>query len=224
MVVQPFIDYANPAAVNLLQANIDVRHVVYTKLRCGDLEDATSFKQWLIDLRSMMEYRPTEDWKLSIHATSTHTEIVLQDVIHIAKRYDDPYAEMASAGPIFDKFPDEALPIDTWKADSITHTYPPLEYSDYYFEAALHQLKKLQIITQDQKSYIHGVARLYQLLVNLHYFPSINTSLYMNIANGLLEIVGLRGVEHGIKDFVAMRLQPSNYQRYFHDEVMQRNP
>lgn len=128
---QPLINYANSAEVNLLQANINVRHAVYTKLKRDDLEDATSFKQWLVDLRSMIEYRPTEDWKLSIHATSTHTEIVLQDVMLIAKTYDDPYAKMTSAGPIFDGFPDEALPVDVREAGSITHIYPPLEYSEF---------------------------------------------------------------------------------------------
>lgn len=219
---QPTIDYTNATAVNLLLANISVRQALYDTLREGGIEDAVSFRQWLIDLRSMMEYRPTEEWKLSVHATTTHTDIVLQDVIPIAKLYDDPYSpQSASAGPVFDNIPREALPIDVRDGGCITHTYPSLDYCDYYFEAALRQLNKLQTIANDQKSYIHSVAHLYQLLVNLHYFPSINTSLYMNIANGLLELVGLQGVEHGIKDFVAMRLQPSNYQQYFHDEVMQ---
>ena len=220
---QPHINYENPAEVNLLQVNIDIRHEVYKTI--GDVVsmDAKDFQKWLESLRYKMQYRPTEEWKLAIHATTTHTDVVLQDIIPIAKEYDDPYALSLSSGPIFNGFPKEALPIDEVEGDFIKHTYPSLEFSGLYFDAVLYQIRSLHNERHSTDSYIRGVANLYQLLINLHYFPSINTSLYMNIANGLLEVANIKGVDHGIKDFVAMRLQPKNYQDYFRLEVLRRN-
>jgi hypothetical protein len=72
----------------------------------------------------------------------------------------------------------------------------------------------------NQEEYVHKVARFFQLLINLHLFAAVNVSLYMNMADGLLEIAGLRGIEHGMVDFVAFRLQPDSFERYFYDIVM----
>lgn len=220
---QPHIRYENPAEVNLLQINIDIRHEVYRTLGDVVFMNARDFQKWLESLRYKMQYRPTEEWKLEVHATTTHTDVVIQDIMPIAKEYNDPYALSLSSGPLFDGFPKAALPIDEVEGDFIKHTYPSLEFSELYFNAALGQIKNLYNERHDRDPYIRGVANVYQLLINLHYFPSINTSLYMNIANGLLEVADIRGVDHGIKDFVAMRLQPKNYQDYFHLEVLRRN-
>jgi len=220
---QPSIDYSNKGELNLLLVNINIRTDIYITLQNDIPKNVADFQNWIISLRSKMEYRPTEEWKLDIHATTTHTDIVKQDVIRIAREYEDPYAKGIVAGPVFTEFPDAAQPKDEADGEYIRHTYPSLEYKDIYFEAAHLQLLNLLSSRHTKQSYIYGVALLYQLLINLHYFPSINTSLYMNIVNGLLEIAGIKGVDHGIKDFVAMRLQPNNYQRYFYDEVIVRN-
>lgn len=220
---QPYIDYGNQGEVDLLLVNINIRNQIYTTLQNNVPKSTADFQKWIIYLRSKMEYRPTEEWKLDIHATTTHTDIIKQDVIRVAREYNDPYAKEIVGGPVFTDFPDEAQPKDEVDGEYIRHTYPSLEYKDIYFEAAHLQLLDLLNSAHTKQSYIHGIAYLYQLLINLHYFPSINTSLYMNISNGLLEIAGIKGIDHGIKDFVAMRLQPNNYKKYFYNEVMTGN-
>lgn len=220
---QPHIDYSNQSELNLLLMNIYVRAEIYAAFQNDVPKSTADFQKWIVSLRSKMEYRPTEKWRLEVHATTTHTDIVKQDVVRIAREFNDPYARGIAAGPIFTGFPDAAQPKDDVDGEYIRHTYPSFEYKDIYFEAAHLQLLDLLNGKHTKKSYIHGIALLYQLLINLHYFPSINTSLYMNIANGLLEIAGMKGVDHGIKDFVAMRLQENNYKEYFYNEVMARN-
>lgn len=220
---QPCTDYENLAEINLLQVNIDVRQEFYKTINNVLSMDVSNFQEWIESLRYKMQYRPTEEWKHAIHATTTHTDVVAHDVMSVAREYDDPYAFAFKSGPIFDGFPKNALPVDEIEGKLIKHTYPSLEFSELYFKASLEQLKNLLHDAHDTKTYIYGVAHLYQLLINLHYFPSINTSLYMNIANGLLEVAGIKGVDHGIKDFVAMRLQPKNYQAYFYTEILRSN-
>lgn len=219
---QPEINYKEQYEVDLLWANIDVRHKIYSTFASRIPSNLTEFKTWIESLHSIMEYRPTEAWKLDVHATTTHTQVVLQDVSQLAKEFNDSYGNGVT-GPVFAGFPVESLPVDEIEGALIRHTYPSLEYKDVYMEAAYLQLVDLLCKSHTKRSYIYGVAYFYQILINLHYFPSINTSLYMNIANGLLEIAGINGIEHGIKDFVAMRLQPDTYGAYFYQEIAGRD-
>ena len=216
---QPRINYQNSKERKYLKVNFEVRRMIYESFKSGVAMDVPQFETWLKDLRDIMSYRFTEEWKLDVHATRTHTKIVNELVVPIANELNDPYDGIETKGPVFELFPIESLPTDERDGSYIVHTYPSLEHAHVYFDEALKTLQGLLSQSYSEREYIFQVAYFYQVLINLHYFPSINTSLYMNIANALLEIVGIGGVGHGIKDFVAMRLQPINYQHFFYDEV-----
>ena len=217
---QSAVDYNNPEEVSYLQSSINTRRKFYSGLLGIGAMDVTAFCQWLEQLRRAIAYRPTNEWLHQRFATTAHSEVVQAEVLPIAQKYNDPYARGEARGPTFPHFPKSALPYDIVETGKIDHHYPTLNYSDLYLSAALETLKKLLSTDLDKEAYIFAVAYFYQLLINLHYFAAMNASLYMNMANGLLEIAGVKGIENGIIDFVALRLQPDNFEKFFYDEVM----
>lgn len=52
-------------------------------------------------------------------------------------------------------------------------------------------------------------------------FTRVNQSLFMNMVNGMLEVRGLKPVEHGMLDFTAQRFssQPEKFNQHFREEV-----
>lgn len=64
------------------------------------------------------------------------------------------------------------------------------------------------------------IARQYQYASIARPFDQINNSLFMNLANMQVKLLGLRGVTHQEMDIVAQRLQPDNFSRYFTDQVV----
>jgi hypothetical protein len=214
--------YKTPGERKYLLAHLDTRRAFYEALTDVDHMNLDEFRNWLDVLRALLEYRKSESALHEKSITDKHTKIVTEQVVPLAKKYDDPYFTGDSQGPVFDGLPSESLPYDEKRGDLVYHHYPSLEYADIYLEKALEELKTLLHTDAfaDQKEYVHKVARFFQLLINLHLFAAVNASLYMNMADGLLEIAGLRGIEHGLTDFVAFRLQPDSFERYFYDIVM----
>jgi len=77
----------------------------------------------------------------------------------------------------------------------------------------------LKIDRQVDGKTLEIIASYYQYGINMHMFENVNQSLFTNQANAMLKLLGLKPIEHGILDFVAMRLQPKNFLNYFIDEV-----
>lgn len=215
--------YKTPGERKYLLAHLDCRRAFYEGLT--DVEHMTldDFRNWLDVLRALLEYRKSESALHEKSVTDKHTKIVTEQVMPIAKKYHDPYYENKANGPVFEALPKASLPYDERRGELIYHHYPSLDYADEYLQMALDELKILLRTDAfaDQQEYVHKVARFFQILINLHLFAAVNASLYMNMADGLLEIVGLRGIEHGIADFVAFRLQPESFEHYFYDIVME---
>jgi hypothetical protein len=219
---QPTMDYAEPAEVTYLSANIDVRTKFYNGLQQIDPMGLSDFGPWLVELRHAMEYRFIEEWLHHKFSTSGHTAVVKGHVLDISKQYHDPYSESLSKRPFLPGIRPKMLPRDDIVGENIVHHYPKLDCTDAYLTQALASLKKIsKTMPIGGELYVKEVANFIQYLVNLHLFAGINNSLYMNMANGLLEVATIPGIEHSIIDFVAMRLQPENFQQYFFELVKQ---
>ncbi len=217
---QPKVNYDDSEEVTYLQNSIIVRRAFYMGLEKVNNMTLSQFQEWLENLRRTLEYRPVDEWLHQRFATHAHTIIVEEEVIPLAQEYGDIYKPNGISGPQFAGFPKNALPYDETENDQIIHHYPKLDVKDYYLNSALISLKIIMKKQLNEKEYIYEIAKFYQLLINLHYFAAMNASLYMNLANGLLEIAGIPGIENGIIDFVALRLQPENFAKYFYDEVV----
>jgi hypothetical protein len=220
---QAVINYANATEAAYLRASLAVRRQFYADLSDVGTMDAEQFCQWLDVLRKLTCYKTTAKWlHEQFGPTAAHDVVAKELVIPLARRYGDPYDPEACSGPQFASLPEAALPYDRLVDGVIVHYYPQLVHTQAYITAATSVLRKL--LTMDSETnevaYISAVADFYQLLTNLHYFAGINASLYMNFANGLLELIGLQGMPHGAIDFAALRLQPKTFHRYFYDEVM----
>ncbi len=214
--------YKTPQEHKYLLAHLDARRAFYDGLLDVPSMELADFRLWLETLRCLLEYRKQESTLHEKSVTDKHTEIVREQVIPLAKKYHDPYATGAASGPVFAGFPKASLPYDETKDGRIYHHYPSLDYTDEYLGEALDTLKEAlrEDEIDDREAYIRHIAYFFQVLINLHLFAAVNSSLYMNLCDGLLEIGGLEGVEHGILDFVAFRFQPETFQDYFYDSVI----
>lgn len=219
---QAHVDYNNPLEMKYLEANLRVRSKFYAELPEVLEMDISEFRQWIESLHEAMRYQYTYTG-IFPRFTDTHTPIVKLEVIPLAEEYNDPYFTLETQGPNFLELPRGAQPRDVLVGEIIYHHYPGLEYAEEYLNVILKSLKEILGFRLTRGQYVRKVAHIYQLLTNLHLFVNINSSLYMNITNGLLEIAGIKGIEHGILDFVGMRLQPENFQAYFFDELKEAN-
>jgi hypothetical protein len=214
--------YKTPEERKYLLAHLDTRRAFYEGLADVEQMSLEDFRNWLEVLRALLEYRNSESALHEKSITDKHTKIVAQEIMPLAQKYGDPYFSGVLQGPVFEGLPKASLPYDEERDGLVYHHYPSLDYADDYLQHALDTLKSLLRTDAfaNQEEYVHKVARFFQLLINLHLFAAVNVSLYMNMADGLLEIAGLRGIEHGMVDFVAFRLQPDSFERYFYDIVM----
>ncbi len=219
------MDYGNDAEVSYIEANLRLRNKFYHDIPKVMEMNVDSFAAWLAALHECIAYKYAYPGEFPLpRDVTTHTIIIKNEVTPLAKKYNDPYASGATKGPVFDGFPADALPTDTVDGPNIVHHYPVQKYSSLYLREAHATLKQLTNTTETGgEMYVQKVAYLLQVLVNLHLFVNINMSLYMNIANAMLDIGGIAGMEHGILDFVAMRLQPVAFHAYFVDELHRLN-
>jgi hypothetical protein len=173
---------------------------------------------WFKEIRGVMNYKEGggELHSSYLKPSTGHTKIVFGDVITIAEKYGDPYPEH-SDGPKFADIPDGGQPSDLFVSPlRIDHYYPHPKYFPQYVRISLDALKKIV----RGRGGVSDIAFFYQITLNAHLFEVINNSLLMNIVNYLLRERGFRGIEHGILDFVAYRLAPKNFAKYFREEVL----
>jgi|GEM_PF-2417849 len=220
---QSTINLTDARAVRYIEANIRIRRRLYHEIP-GVLEMGMGdFESWLRDLHSDMTYKATYEGNFPRNVP-THTVIVNAEVKPIAEQYGDPYFTGEANGPKFKGIPPYMLPRDEKEGGLISHYYPLLEYKTFYLKAAHNVF--CDIVTHPIvgcDDYFKKVAYLFQILINLHLFVNVNNSLYMNIVNAFLEIAGTNGIEHGILDFVGMRLQPDRFSEYFLDQINHRS-
>ena len=117
------------------------------------------------------------------------------------------------------------LPKDVWQNDAVVyHHYPNPKYIHQYLSMLKKILQKITGYTDCSGNILlSSIALYYQYAINTHLFENINQSLFANQMNALLQLFGYNPIEHGILDFVAMRLQPENFVTYFIDEVKRVN-
>jgi len=197
-----------------INATLKTRRLIIQGLTANDFDSTDSFVKWLSDLHRMQSYKGKAG-KLNCNRkliSHNHSSIIRGDVIKLAVNYGDPYASGKTAGPALKNVPESALPVDVeLSIGELYHYYPRREYFGHYYEELYRMYKLIRRARATSLSYVvESIAKFYQVVANLHMFEQVNNSLYMNITNALLEYYGVNGIEHGILDFVAMRLSPSN--------------
>lgn len=67
----------------------------------------------------------------------------------------------------------------------------------------------------DTDRVLEMIALQYQYGANARPFAQINNSLFMQLANAQVKLLGLKGMTHGDMDIAAQRMQPQTFARYF---------
>lgn len=71
------------------------------------------------------------------------------------------------------------------------------------------------IISKDVTEIVDLIAKQYQYLAVARPFRHINNSIFMNLANAQLKLVGLNGISHDELDIAAQRMQQDEFVYYF---------
>lgn len=212
-----------------IEANLETRELVVSRVLGSSFRSVKSFIGWVFELHRLQSYKgnPEELHRDDHLLSQNHTEVIRGDVVLIARHYRDPYAFGKTHGPGITGIPATALPYDRELSyEAIYHFYPSREYFGYYYEELHRLFRAIQRHSTrgDNRDFLEVVARFYQVAANLHMFERVNNSLYMNLVNTVLGLRGISGIEHGILDFVAMRLSSPAFVQYFADEVQRVNP
>ena len=93
------------------------------------------------------------------------------------------------------------------------------EYMKQAYKAGHNVALTIDVNYHDTETALAYVAQQYQYLVTLRPFRNINNSLFMDLANAQLKLLGFNGVSHGYMDLVAQRVAPENFVKYFSDRV-----
>lgn len=207
---QPKPDLASKEQFRLIKSSINHEKAFLSGLKNRSFINVRS---WLIKLHKIQAYKGKEGKTLTARRVSRgeHSQIVKLAVLPLAKKYHDPYTNKGTQIVNLPGINPAGLPMDIWKNKQVIHYYPSPKYFDEYLQM---MKKKLE-----EKTTIKSIANYYQYGINMHMFENINQSLFANQANAMLKLLGLKPIEHGIIDFVAMRLQPKNFADYFIDEV-----
>jgi hypothetical protein len=188
------------------------------------------FLSWFTALHKKQTFTPGMSGKiLTIQITNqrAHTPMVIDDVVKKALLYGDKYRPLGTRTLFLPGIARDGLPKDVWVNKSVAHVYPhPRYYPDYLHMINLtltHAVKRVhRRLPLNRK--LENFARFYQYCVNARMFIKTNHSLALNVCNTLLRELGLKGIESGIIDFVAMRLSPKNFARFFIEEAHRVNP
>lgn len=182
-----------------------------------------NYKKWIIELHQRQTYTKDKPQLLSKIRISQgeHSRIAVDAVVPLARKYNDPYINQGTQILYLPKIDKQALPVDKWQNEKqVFHYYPDPRFLDQYFQVMKEILTEIVTdLSSPSKKSLVKVALYYQYAINPHMFENINQSLFANQMNALLQVFGFRPINHGILDFVAMRLQPDNFIRYFIDEV-----
>ncbi|OGY06972.1 MAG: hypothetical protein A3D24_01470 [Candidatus Blackburnbacteria bacterium RIFCSPHIGHO2_02_FULL_39_13] len=224
---QPVPDLTNATQRQLIEATINQQKSFLRGLDSGEFNE--DFLLWLQKLHKLQAYKG-EGGKFSrgvAISEGSHTNIVKNEVMPIAQKYSDPYSIKTDLqSPRLPGISDSALPTDQWTSRGIVvHYYPDTRYNFQYSKQMRTTLEQIgealpKGATEDTISLI---SQYYQYGINSRMFEQVNQTLFANQVNAMLQRLGLNPVEHGILDFVAMRLQPENFNKYFIDEVRRAN-
>lgn len=187
-----------------------------------------NLKEWLTKLHKNQAYIGNGGQILSKIRISMgeHTQIVKGAILTLAQKYGDPYTNADTQTVYLPGIDPKGCPMDKWEnKNKVIHYYPDPKYFDQYLGVMKNKLKKFILNTAGayDKEILVIIANYYQYAINMHLFEGINQSLFANQINAMLKQIGLKPIEHGILDFVAMRLQPKNFAKYFIDEVKRVN-
>lgn len=105
------------------------------------------------------------------------------------------------------------------------YVYPPTNAVRQAFRSAQSHLATLLGLGADAPAerIVQEIGQTYYYWMFSHPFGDLNHSLFMNAANALLELHGLKGIEHGIIDFATLGLSPKTFTAYFQAEVARQN-
>lgn len=182
-----------------------------------------SLRKWLIRLHRKQSYFGEKAQILRERRVSRgeHTQVVIGSILSLAQKYNDSYTNKGTQMIHLPGIDPNSYPMDKWKNNQVIHFYPDPKYFDQYLKIMKSKLEQF-VLKMDRKvdqGILEIIASYYQYGVNMHMFENVNQSLFANQANAMLKLLGLKPIEHGIIDFVAMRLQPENFKKYFIDEV-----
>lgn len=187
------------------------------------------FFSWLVAIHKKNTYAPAKGGKIitkQIINVGRHTPIVADDVVRLARKYNDPYMPIGEQRLVLDGIREKGLPMDTWSNGIVTHAYPDPQYLDDYIHMMNTTFTSVACGLSEPlpvRTKLTQLALFSQYGINPRMFVKTNHALMLTICNTVLREMKLRGIESGILDFVAMRLRPSNFAKYFIDEVRRVN-
>lgn len=187
-----------------------------------------NFDNWINKLHKIQAYKGEggKMRKTDLPPTDTHTQIVKIELPILARKYKDPYkmqgTQIVHLRGIKEKYSSK----DEWKNGILYHTYPCGRYRAPYMKMMRKHLYDAIFKGQSvsHRAFVYRIARFYQVASCARMFKNVNHSLFFNMANSLLEVRGFKPIEQGILDFAGMRLQPTNFSKYYLHEVKRRNP
>jgi hypothetical protein len=183
--------------------------------------------------------RPEEQGVYRDHGLNNGCKKDAIAVAQLAVQYNDPYQDRFKPRPkgvtlpqphllpgiSESKGPGEIVHYDEEIAEvgAYRYFYPSAQaISSYIQEAYLCGLAFSQAVQTGSKGtdmLVGNIARQYQYLVTARPFRSINNSLFMDLANTQLKLLGFDGITHAKMDLVAQRFLPQNFATYFADRV-----
>ncbi len=151
-------------------------------------------------------------------------------VAELAVRLGDPYSTQGAPGEPLKRLvkipniPEKYLAkevieyLDNGERRSI-YTYPHAEGLSAYMEQATDLGKVIESSIKsgnaDPDQVLELIAHQYQYLIMSRPFRRINNSLFMQLANAQIKMLGYNGMTHGILDHAAYRLTYEHFAKYF---------
>jgi len=162
-----------------------------------------------------------------------------EEVALLAEAYNDPYALRFNAGEEggmvswtvqLDGIEEDASPREiaflsdlNGEVEGYMFMYPESKFIESYIDEAFSCgrtfVEVLDDETPDTAMLVGLIAEQYRYLVTARPFSQINNSLFMNLANAQIKLLGLKGITHGKMDLVAQRFQSQSFKQYFFDRV-----
>ncbi len=214
-------DLADEGTRAYLRASLRCREQILATWRQPEaLGSFDQFNSWLDGLHAVQRYKGRGSRQDSSIIMSIGG---LDDaLVKVSAKFRDGFVERAERTS-----PGVSLPgarLSRW-ADHLFYRSPSLARRERYLQAAWFQLRRLAAPGEmPLEERVDRIARMFFLLNATHLYEEVNLSLFMNLANALLEDAGLRGIEHGILDFVGMSLSSRTAIAHFRQEVARANP
>lgn len=215
--------------VRLLERNLDANQYLLSHM--SELEkgmDDSQFLRFLVEMHKKRAFIPGTAGKIitaPLVSQGSHTDIVKRDVAAIAIKYNDRYQCIGEKTVSLEGISPDGLPKDRWLTDDLVYHYYPNAYYREYIPILNSTLTDIirTFDTIKSNELIEKLAKFYQYGANVRMFDRTNQAYFNSICNIFLHMAGLKPVENGILDFVAMRLRSENFQKYYYDEVQRVN-